>query len=273
MNCRIILYGECAVFGPDVQRFLVDEAKSFLVSPNEINVIRVESLQYATSNAIDIKNPAGAAFSICVIINDDKVIRPLTTIRYNGRYLVIDKRWVISELWLKRRVARVPNQLPNHFLTIEMNIDNTRALRTARFDIQLNDGNFVAVFYNSTGILFARFNGNYVVNRYGLHINRCIDSMNRRRAEAAPLPNVEDAVPVGNQLEIDVEDQYVSEEEVDNPVPVVVDPTVAEEDKVDDGNEQNENIERIDMPVDEDLASTDSEDVLVIDETLVFMNN
>lgn len=187
MHCRIIFYGQAAIWAPDVQRFLVGENKKFLACPNIVHVIRVESLRHANSTAIDLTNAVNVSFSILVCISINGRRQELTRIRYNGQYIIIDKRWELSEQTVKRRIAKAPNLLPIDFITVELDFDDILEVRKSRFDIQLNDGNFLGVFYDKNGVIFSRFNGNYVVNRLGLLINRCVRSSIRQRAEQAMI--------------------------------------------------------------------------------------
>lgn len=92
MHCRLMFYGETAVSAPNVRRFIVGDVRKFLGCPNDLNVIQVESIRHAHSNAIFLKNSAGATFSILVLNNVNNQTQELTKIRYNGRFLVIDKR-------------------------------------------------------------------------------------------------------------------------------------------------------------------------------------
>lgn len=137
-------------------------------------MIRIESRRFAHSSQIELVNAAVVPFAIALYGDANGNREYITQIRFNGRAIVIDKRWVIDQTEVTRRVSKSPINLPYDFLTFDLMNDRVREIGQARIDIQLNDDNYATVIFAQNREQFARFNGNYVINRYKLFINRTV---------------------------------------------------------------------------------------------------
>lgn len=248
---RVIFYSETAVASTDVKRFIVGDVVRKWAMPNDENVIRIES--FAHSKQLQLKSSANVLFSILVNMNNNDRIKALTRIRFNGLYIIIDKSWLISEDKVVHRVPKEPVHLPIDFLTIEINGNDLQNIERARFDVQLNDGHFAAEFFSNERILFARFNGNYVMNRYSLLINRAARNIVRQRAEMA----------LADVAEQNVQQIVIDENAAEN----AIFENVVERIVNDENTAENAIVENIDQQIviDEKAEEEKAKDVLVID--------
>lgn len=89
-NIRIITYGHAEVSGNEIPLFVLGQNVRRWFSPDNKNIVLIESRRFLHSNQLELNSAANIPFSIGIRFNPEN--RSVGQIRYNCNYIMVDDR-------------------------------------------------------------------------------------------------------------------------------------------------------------------------------------